>query len=571
MSQYSSSKIETLHYIAGGLCALLGLIAGETLVIGCGTGESSPPGFLGYAVGGGAAAGTGETGAAANALAGGAGGAVKGSEVAGGSAAKAGTGARGGAGGSGKAGGGRKSGSAGAPPAGACSMSAERVRLTEVDVASAVLSGDTEQFASSNGAQLTPVIAISPIASGGSRLAWVSGDNKVHIGELDAEDQLVGTPFTLPAHDFSDIYADDKGGVVLLTRDAKGGGTLNCGNINNLCGNSASYPTTYACYDMYMVRFDGSKETWATKLTDSSASHPPYGSSPTDNVMNTFVWAWYGHHGRIAFDGSRWGAYYGVSISGSSQAISPSKTCAQADSTLSVGIDIHQGDQMRIVDGSGAVQTGGFQTGCSHSYYERIVYDPTAKKFVQICETDRDNTLSFAPPSYMGSTKIYDIDMQREIGNYSNIGNIVTGSEGGYWVTASKSRASAAGMADVHLLHFTTGAPDKDIVISNSTTLNCRSNHLGKYGSSRLVAAWETASTANDFSSGSWLNTSGRKFYVQTHSAATGEAEGGPYEVSLNGNRYYEFRDYPDGSVAYPTLGSANTKIKIMRVLPCGS
>jgi hypothetical protein len=31
--------------------------------------------------------------------------------------------------------------------------------------------------------------------------------------------------------------------------------------------NSASYPTSYACYDMYMVRFDGSTETWATKLT----------------------------------------------------------------------------------------------------------------------------------------------------------------------------------------------------------------------------------------------------------------------------------------------------------------
>jgi hypothetical protein len=117
----------------------------------------------------------------------------------------------------------------------------------------------------------------------------------------------------------------------------------------------------------------------------------------------------------------------------------------------------------------------------------------------------------------------------------------------------------------------TTGAPDKDIIVSNDATLNCRSNHLGKYGSSRLVAAWETASAANDFSSGGWLNTTGRKFYVQTHSAATGEAEGGPYEVSVNGNRYYEFRDYPDGSVAYPTLGSSSTKIKIMRILPCSS
>ncbi len=435
-------------------------------------------------------------------------------------------------------------------------MSADRVRITEVDAGSTVLTGDTDQTFF--------MLAISPIPSGGSRLAWLSGDNNVHIAQLDANDQLVGTPFTLRAHDFSDIYADDNGGVLLLTRDAQGGGNLNCGDINNLCGSSASYPTTYACYDMYMVRFDGSTETWATKLTDSSATRPPYGTSPMETNRTTFIWEWYGHHGRIAYDGSHWAGYYGSSISGSSQSLTGAN-CAQSDSTLTVGIDIHQGDQMRLLDASGAIQMGGFDWGCSHSYYERLVYDPAASKFVQICETDASNQLLFAPPSYLGSTPIYTIDMQREINNYSDISGIVVGTQGGYWVTVSKSRANAAGMADVHLLHFTTGAPDKDVIISNDATLNCRSNHLAKYGSTRLLAAWETASAANDFSA----LTTGKKFYVQTYSAATGEAEGDPLPVDINGNRYYAFKDYPDGSVAYPTAGSSNTKIKILRVLPC--
>jgi hypothetical protein len=61
----------------------------------------------------------------------------------------------------------------------------------------------------------------------------------------------------------------------------------------------------------------------------------------------------------------------------------------------------------------------------------------------------------------------------------------------------------------------------------------------------------------------------GRKFYLQTHDAVSGEAEGGPLQVEVNGNRYFEFRDYPDGSVAYPSAGSSATKIKILRVLPC--
>jgi hypothetical protein len=441
-------------------------------------------------------------------------------------------------------------------PPGSCGMSPERVRITEVDVGSKVLSGDSDQTFF--------MVAISPIPAGGSRIAWLTGDNNVHIAQLDAEDRLVGTPFMIAGHDFSDLYADDRGGVLLLTRDAQGGGTLNCGNINNLCGNAASYPTTYACYDMYMVRFDGIAETWATKLTDSSATRPPYGASPTDANRTTFIWSWYGHHGRIAYDGARWAGYYGASLSGSSQTLTRAN-CAQADSTLMVGIDVHQGDQMRLVDSSGAIQMGGFDWGCSHSYYERIVYDPMAKKFVQICETDASNQLLFAPPAYGAAKAIYAIDMQRELGNYSNISSPVVSTQGGYWVTVSKSRANAAGMADVHLLHTTTAAPDKDLIISNDPMLNARSNHLAKYGSSRLLAAWETASAPNDFS----VRTAGRKFYLQTHSAATGEPEGGPYLVPINGNRYFQFRDYPDGSVAYPTVGSTTTKLAITRVLPC--
>jgi hypothetical protein len=117
----------------------------------------------------------------------------------------------------------------------------------------------------------------------------------------------------------------------------------------------------------------------------------------------------------------------------------------------------------------------------------------------------------------------------------------------------------------VHLRRFTTGARDKDLIISNESMLNCRSNHLAQYGSSRMVAAWETASSPNDLGA----LTQSRRFYVQTQSAATDPPEGGPLQVGVNGNRYYEFRDDPDGSIAYPTAVTSATKIKIMRILPC--
>src|SRR4051812_41541982 len=82
------------------------------------------------------------------------------------------------------------------PPGGSCAMSAARVRITEIDVGSKVLSGDTDQT--------FYMLAISPIPAGGSRLAWLSGDNNIHIAQLDAEDHLVGAPFVIAGHDFSD-------------------------------------------------------------------------------------------------------------------------------------------------------------------------------------------------------------------------------------------------------------------------------------------------------------------------------------------------------------------------------
>jgi hypothetical protein len=39
--------------------------------------------------------------------------------------------------------------------------------------------------------------------------------------------------------------------------------------------------------------------------------------------------------------------------------------------------------------------------------------------------------------------------------------------------------------------------------------------------------------------------------------------------VAVTGNRYHEFKSFPDGSVAFPAPGSGGTKLKILRVLPC--
>lgn len=455
--------------------------------------------------------------------------------------------------------------------AGACSSAlADRVRITEVDV------GVTYDYneVDNNGAALglTP-LAISPIPGGGSRLTFLGkSDGMVHVATLDANDQMVaGSSFGLPGYDVQDIYADPSGGVLLVGRNALGStANNNCGDINNLCGLTTNYPTAASCYDMYMVRFDGTSETWATKLTDTTASLPAYGTSATAGGNVIFIWSEYAHNGRIAFDGSNYAGYFGAAIT------VPNQACV-GSSTLTTGVNIHQGDRMKAVSSAGALlTTPGFSFGCSHSGYERVIWEPTAGKFVTVCKNDaptgtKSGRLAFAPTT----TTITPVDLY-----YSDLGNVMNAGGSGYWVISSDIRTgqtpNANGLADVHLLHvpsLTTPTPDYDLLLASDTE-NDRAPHLAGYGTGQLLTAWEESTATGDFAQ----NDKNRQMYVQILDSTTGAApagssatSAGPLKLTPNvlGSRYQDFRAYPDGSVAYPAPGSTGTSIKILRVLGC--
>jgi len=229
-----------------------------------------------------------------------------------------------------------------------------------------------------------------------------------------------------------------------------------------------------------------------------------------------------------------------------------------------------------VVNGSGALQTSGFDWGCSHSGFERVVWDPTAKKFVAVCKNDaptgsKSGRLAFAP----NTTTIDPVDL-----NYSNLGNVMMAGGGGYWIISSDIRAgqpaNSNGLADVHLFHVASTSaptPDKDLTLV-SDAQNDRAPHLAAYGATQLVAAWEEATATGDLAQ----NASGRQMWIQVLDGTSGAApagstatSAGPLKLSPNvlGSRYQDFRAFPDGSVAYPAPGSSATKIKVLRVLPC--
>jgi hypothetical protein len=145
---------------------------------------------------------------------------------------------------------------------------------------------------------------------------------------------------------------------------------------------------------------------------------------------------------------------------------------------------------------------------------------------------------------------------------------------GGYWIVVTDLRtgqtAAMPGLDDVHLLHTTTGAPDKNITLASDMGLNDRNPHLASFGKNRMLAAWETSTTQARQGGHLAQNDASRKLYVQALDSTTAATQGAPYTIAgVTGSRYQDFRTYPDGSVAYAAPGSAATKVKIVRVSPC--
>ncbi|MBN2341511.1 MAG: hypothetical protein JXX29_20295 [Deltaproteobacteria bacterium] len=410
----------------------------------------------------------------------------------------------------------------------ACELTDQTVRVTAFETTVEVNANESEE-------DLLPVV-ISAVPGGGSRVAWMGGDGMVHITTLNSSDTSVGDDILVAANDFQDLYATADGGVLLLTRDALGGGTLNCGDPADLC--SIPDPPV-PCYDSYLVRFTMAGEQWALKLTESSIEQPPYST----NYMH-FVW-WYAHHGRIASNGDSYAAYFATALS------TASGSC----------FDIVQTDRMQIVGNDGALLEGGFNFGCSWSGYERVVWNATANAYVAVCQTaiGGNGAIAFS----LDKSVIQNVDLW-----YSNVSELVAVPVG-YWIASSVRREDQPenqdGLADVNLFHFTSMTPDISILVEGTASQNVRAPHLALHGSSRLLLGYEVGTAAGHLSP-----TDDRRMYLQFHDAETGQQLGERFPVNdVVGNRYQAFRSFPDGSVAYPFVGDTGTSIKIMRVLPC--
>jgi hypothetical protein len=387
------------------------------------------------------------------------------------------------------------------------------VNVTNVNLGIAVTG-----YASSADTDPLPM-AISAMPSGGSRLAWLGTDSNVHIAQLDCNDQLVGTPFTIPAVDLQDIYADDSGGVVMLVRNATNTGTDNCGT-GMLCGGTSS-----ECMNTWLVRFDNSGNvTWQTQITNLSTTLAGY----DNNAI--FTWKNYQHHGRIAFDGTNYAGYFAAAI-----------TVFRTGNSGCV--DIHEGDRMQVVDGSGNLLTGhnSFDWGCSHSWTDRILWDKTNKAFVMTCATDANNCAIERPDQNPFSAN--GILFQASCSGQFFDGDIINASGGGYW----------SAWADLNAIHLNQWNFNNTKGASVANAGTSQHPHLVAYGANDMLLSWG----------------SGTGMAAQVRSMTDGSTVGSQLTIAVKEHPYLAFKPYPDGSAAYPAAGTNSTSITVARVMPC--
>ena len=112
----------------------------------------------------------------------------------------------------------------------------------------------------------------------------------------------------------------------------------------------------------------------------------------------------------------------------------------------------------------------------------------------------------------------------------------------GYWTAWSQG-------GQIRLEHFTTGASDTTIMNAGPSS----HPHLVTYGADKMLLSYQ----------------SGSSLTAQIRSSASGETIGSAFTIDVPDHDFQAFKDYPDGSAAYPASGTSSTKMRVARVMPC--
>lgn len=372
--------------------------------------------------------------------------------------------------------------------------------------------------------EYTPSV-IAPRADGTSVLAWTdSAARSVRMATLTSKDALNRT---LPGVAGLEVHAAlaTSNGIALAV-------VANDPDIYSpkYCQGSST-PNNNVCGKMDLVRLDAN----GNPLTRTTLTKK--GNADSDGAQ--FIW-WYGHTARLATDGSKIAVYYRSAMS-------------TARPNVAGEVDIHAGDTLKFVDlANGALLSGGWDWGCSHSWSVRTAYD--GKQWAAACHGDGfPNAMQVgrlstptAAPSYL--QWLGDTDPATRA-----LGGMVPASDG-FWINYIQSDN---GNLSLRLAK----APSNGSALLQQRTITAATSldnaypfrpYMAAYGTGKLLMGWKA---------------SGR-LVLAVADATTGAVLEGPVATSLNIDQFQDMTTASNGDVLWAHSNGGGV-VGVNRVAAC--
>lgn len=372
--------------------------------------------------------------------------------------------------------------------------------------------------------EYTPTV-IAPKSDGSALLAWKDGSGSlIRIARLSSADTLQSYLPDVEGLEVHDMLADANGAVLAVVSNdpdiysskyCYGAGSTD----KNVCGKM----------DLVGIDSNGASRFRSTLTKKGNA----------DSVGAQFIW-WYGHTARIATDGARYGVYYRSAMS-----------TARPD--VAGEVDIHAGDTLKFVSTAGAIQSGGWDWGCSHSWSVRLAYNGS---WGAACHGDAyPNAMRLARFATSTATPTYLNWLADSAADKRALGGLVPVQGAGFWMNYIQANSSGTLVLKLAKL------PDSGAALSNDQTISAASGidasypfrpYMAALGSDKLLLGWK----------------SGGKLLIATANASTGAILEGPVTTTAPINVFQDFIRTPDGDVMWAD-SSGGKNISVSRVAAC--
>ena len=340
---------------------------------------------------------------------------------------------------------------------------------------------------------LSPRLYHEPLSDGCTLVGWTDSSGNGHVSIISNSGSIDQT-YDFPARSVRGMVAHDDGKFAILLWDS--GSKIMWLSKRNTNGS----------------------EIWTTNIDGSLTSfNPGIGDS------------------RLTYGNDLYAAYFAV----------------HGDTGWPQG---HEGDQLTYVSSDGAIQSGGWEWGCSHSMAELISHHPTLNKFVPICSSD-----CYASKGILlnDNQVVYQCD--------GNCGGLVSAQLG--QIALSNNSWKLVFNALNRPGYIGKGIGLATIAGSFQSSYVWLTNTNGEYERDPVIARLGSNLQTDRYLVG-WRTTNDNVYWLGVINGS-GDFLAGPEEVSSAGiawgNRDDSFRMRADGSVSWVQGNAVSTTLHLFR------